>query len=148
MPSEVFDSPDGPTVPAGHPLAPRPPAPLAATAPERTPPAVDLPRLLVQTGRSEHPLQAGATYRIGRNPASDIVLDDTRVSWLHATLRLDGDQWVLEDAGSSNGTFLDGTRRQRIEIGPACTVRVGHPELGPTLYCLPQWPTTVISHPE
>jgi len=54
----------------------------------------------------------GATpVTIGRDPASDLVLSDSRVSWRHARLTLlpDG-RTILEDLGSSNGTSVNGTR--------------------------------------
>lgn len=48
---------------------------------------------------------------IGRSPGADIVLDDARVSSVHAELRLAGDQWLVEDQGlSTNGTFVNGER--------------------------------------
>ena len=62
------------------------------------------PPLLVRTRRSDHRLDSGTEYRIGRDPAADIVVDDPRVSWRHATLKADGHSWVLADLGSTNGT--------------------------------------------
>lgn len=96
------------------------------------------PELVVRTRRSDHRLHPGVSYRIGRDPSSDIVLTDARVSWRHAVLRLDGIAWVLEDAGSSNGTFVDSRRTGRIEISADCVVRLGNPEDGPLLRCMPQ----------
>ena len=49
-------------------------------------------------------------YHVGRDPLSDIVLDDARVSWHHAVLRPDGDHWTLADEHSTNGTYADGRR--------------------------------------
>jgi ABC-type multidrug transport system ATPase subunit len=80
-------------------------------------------------------LQAGPSYRIGRDPESDIVVTDSRVSWRHATLRLDGDCWLLEDTGSTNGTFVGHRRVQRIEITGHCSIRLGHSQDGPTISC-------------
>ena len=71
------------------------------------------PALVVRTQGSDRSLQAGGSYRIGRDPESDIVVDDSRVSWQHAVLQfdqLDKNAWVLQDAGSTNGTFLGGQR--------------------------------------
>src|SRR5215469_9155221 len=61
--------------------------------------------LLVRTRDAERSLSAGRSYYIGRDPQSDIVINDSRVSWRHAVLRQDGSIWLLEDAGSTNGTF-------------------------------------------
>jgi len=85
-------------------------------------------------------MKAGTTYRIGRDPKSDIVMTDSRVSWRHAVLRVDGDAWIIEDLGSTNGTFLGLQRLDRIEISAECVVRLGNPDDGPVLRCVPQVP--------
>ncbi|MEP7025075.1 MAG: FHA domain-containing protein, partial [Actinomycetota bacterium] len=64
------------------------------------------PALEVRTQGSVRTLQAGPSYRLGRDPQSDFVVDEPRVSWSHAVLRLERDQWLLEDVGSTNGTYL------------------------------------------
>src|SRR6266567_3614627 len=93
------------------------------------------PVLFVQTQGSDRTLQAGPSYRIGRDPQSDIVVDDSRVSWQHATLRLEQGSWLLEDAGSTNGMFAGGPGRvRRMELAGRCEVRLGHPEDGPAVY--------------
>ena len=48
----------------------------------------------------------------GRHPESDIFLDDVTVSRRHAEIARDGDQYVVRDVGSLNGTYLN---RERIE---------------------------------
>ena len=62
-------------------------------------------RSLLWCGRRDQTeaCQAGPAYRIGRDPESDIVVDDPRVSWQHAVLRLDGTGWVLEDPAAPTG---------------------------------------------
>ena len=96
------------------------------------------PALEVRTRRSVHELAAGTTYSIGRDPKSNIVMTDSRVSWRHGELRVDGDSWVVEDLGSTNGTFLGAQRLDRIEIREECVVRLGNPDDGPVLRCVPQ----------
>jgi len=91
--------------------------------------------LLVRTPDAERSLSAGRSYYVGRDPQSDIFVDDSRVSWRHAVLRQDAGNWLLEDAGSTNGTFQDRTRVQRVPIAGSCSVRLGHPEDGPVLSC-------------
>jgi pSer/pThr/pTyr-binding forkhead associated (FHA) protein len=49
-----------------------------------------------------------AESRIGAGDDNDIVLGDGFVSAHHARLRWDGDQWLIEDLGSTNGTHVDG----------------------------------------
>src|SRR2546423_1919092 len=85
------------------------------------------PDLEVRTRRSVHQLTAGTTYQIGRDPKSDIVMTDSRVSWRHGEMRAEADGWVIEDFGSTNGTFLGAQRLDRIDIREECVVRVGKP---------------------
>ncbi len=98
------------------------------------------PGLVVRTRHSDHQLQGETVYRIGRDPTSDIVMTDSRVSWRHGVLRIDGDAWILEDLGSTNGTFVGPERLDRIEISADCVVRLGNPDDGPVLRCMPQEP--------
>ncbi|MFN2386909.1 MAG: FHA domain-containing protein [Thermoanaerobaculia bacterium] len=48
--------------------------------------------------------------RAGRDADSDVLLQDPRVSGRHALLCWDGTAWSLADAGSKNGTFVNGAR--------------------------------------
>ena len=91
--------------------------------------------LLVRTPDAERSLSAGRNYYIGRDPQSDIVVNDSRVSWRHAVLRQDGSTWLLEDVGSTNGTFQGSDRVQRVAIAGSCAVRLGHPDDGPAMSC-------------
>jgi FHA domain/DUF1707 SHOCT-like domain len=50
------------------------------------------------------------TFTIGRDTACDLVLADMTVSRTHAGLRLEAGSWLLSDAGSTNGTRLNGWR--------------------------------------
>ena len=140
MPPERFDwsdrrPPQASPSPAG--LAPAGIAEAAPPAGEAAGPSAP-PDLEVRTRRSVHQLTAGTTYRIGRDPKSDIVMTDSRVSWGHGTIRVEGDAWVIEDLGSTNGTFLGLQRLDRIEIREECVVRLGNPDDGPVLRCVPQ----------
>ncbi len=62
-----------------------------------------------------------------------MVLDDARVSWRHATLRWSGRSWLIEDHGSTNGTYVQGQRVQQLEIGPGTAVHLGNATDGPRL---------------
>ena len=72
---------------------------------------------------------------VGRDPECDIVITDARVSRQHAVLRLEDGHWVLEDTGSSNGTYAGDRRVDRIDVDGECQVRLGHPTDGPVLSC-------------
>jgi DNA-binding winged helix-turn-helix (wHTH) protein len=54
------------------------------------------------------PLRGGENG-IGRDPASVIVIDDSRVSRNHARIVVSSDGAVLDDLGSKNGTQLNGS---------------------------------------
>jgi hypothetical protein len=47
---------------------------------------------------------------IGRDETADVVIDNPSVSRRHAEIRLTDSGWVVDDLGSSNGTFLAGSR--------------------------------------
>jgi FHA domain/zinc-ribbon domain len=53
--------------------------------------------------------------RAGRHPESDIFLDDVTVSRRHAEIAREGNRYVVRDAGSLNGTYLN---RQRVDTAP------------------------------
>ena len=111
------------------PAAAAPPRRQAA-APE--PPGPKQPKPQPKTARTlvvtDGPL-AGTTLPLNDNPvtigradSSTLVVSDDYVSNNHARLRPDGDAWVLEDLGSTNGTFLD---RERVTA--ATKVPIGTP---------------------
>ena len=47
---------------------------------------------------------------IGRDSANEISVNDAEVSRRHARLTFQGGKYVLEDMGSTNGTFVNGQR--------------------------------------
>jgi len=69
---------------------------------------------------------ADAPILIGRGNDAAIRLDDDYVSTRHARIAASGDQWYVEDLGSTNGTYL-GTQRitQPTTIGLGAQVRIG-----------------------
>ena len=88
-----------------------------------------IPFLTDPTGR-EHPL-TGEIITIGRAVESDIVVTSRRVSREHACVRREGRRAMLEDLGSTNGTFLNDERvlapaalheGDRIQIGDVTLV--------------------------
>ena len=71
--------------------------------------------------------ELGATpISIGRLPENTVVLDDDYVSGRHARLYPHEGAWVVEDLGSTNGTYLDKTRVSAPTVVPVgAPVRIG-----------------------
>ncbi|MBV8691055.1 MAG: FHA domain-containing protein [Actinobacteria bacterium] len=61
---------------------------------------------------------------IGRLPECEVPLNDQNVSRRHAEVRREGDEFVVVDLGSTNGTKVNGTRvqKQRLNDGDEITV--------------------------
>jgi pSer/pThr/pTyr-binding forkhead associated (FHA) protein len=52
----------------------------------------------------------GATTNLGRDPESDIFLDDVTVSRHHAVIEHEGTEYHVRDLDSLNGTYVDHER--------------------------------------
>jgi pSer/pThr/pTyr-binding forkhead associated (FHA) protein len=52
----------------------------------------------------------GDQITIGRDPTNTITINDAEISRRHARLAYQGGKYVLEDLGSTNGTFVNGQR--------------------------------------
>lgn len=127
----------------GRRIAARPPAPQRTPRAEARPGKAPKPAKAAK-GRRGVPSQlvvtqgalAGATVRltenpvtVGRAPDSTIVLDDDYVSNRHARFFPRDGQWLVEDLGSTNGTYLD-----RTKVTAAMPVKIGMPvRIGKTI---------------
>jgi hypothetical protein len=119
---------------ATAPIVPAAAAPARATSPtgpqQATRDAVS--RIVITSGPKaglELPL-AGEPLTIGRSSESGLVIRDDYTSSHHARLLLWGDQWMLQDLDSTNGTWHDGAR-----VANPVPVRVGAPiKVGATTF--------------
>ncbi|MGW1123081.1 FHA domain-containing protein [Streptomyces tanashiensis] len=92
-----------------------------------------VPELVLELNGRTWTLDPSRSYTLGRDPQGDLVIDDARVSWRHATISWGGRSWVIEDHGSTNGTFVQGQRIHQVEIGPGSAVHLGNATDGPRL---------------
>jgi len=69
----------------------------------------------------------GRPIRIGSAPDNDLVLNFPMISGRHASFSLDGDRGLLEDVGSTNGTFVGSheNRVRRAIISPRDVIYLG-----------------------
>jgi hypothetical protein len=80
---------------------------------------------------------------IGRGTGNDVTIDDSQVSRRHANITWDGQQFIINDLGSSNGTFVNGVRltgprvlQPGDTIGLGSTIVLGF-QLGAPAYAAP-----------
>jgi len=127
-----------PAPPAGGPAAtPATAATAAGSAAAAAPPKPSRPpkprrgaarELVVTSGtRQGTRIELGAApVTIGRAAENTLVLDDDYVSGRHARLYPHEGAWVVEDLGSTNGTYLDRTKLTTPMVLPVSTpVRIG-----------------------
>jgi pSer/pThr/pTyr-binding forkhead associated (FHA) protein len=67
-----------------------------------------------------------AVVSIGRAPENSIRLSDRSVSKRHALVRLIHGKYVIEDLGSLNGIFINGTLVKRAVLRSGDTLKLGH----------------------
>ena len=78
------------------------------------------------------PLGDKSIFRIGRDPDSDIFIDNTVVSTEHAVIKAESDpesggglEFYIEDLKSTNSTFVNGEKITRHKLSHDDMIRVG-----------------------
>jgi pSer/pThr/pTyr-binding forkhead associated (FHA) protein len=67
----------------------------------------------------------GIVCVLGRDPACDVVLNDSKCSRRHAVLE-DGPEGIaVRDEGSANGIYVNGRRVEKARLRPGDTLRLG-----------------------
>ncbi|GMU04366.1 sigma 54-interacting transcriptional regulator [Corallococcus caeni] len=76
--------------------------------------------------------RAGTVYplatedlRVGKSTDNDVVIDHPTVSRNHLVVRRQGDRFLVQDLGSTNGTFLDGAQVREAYLRPGALLEVG-----------------------
>lgn len=118
-----------------RPMGDRPTLPPTTMPPPPTPPRKQkrrATRLAVTEGPhagTTIPLD-GTPVTIGRAPTSTLVLDDDYASSRHARIFLSGEQWVIEDLSSTNGTWMGRVRlKEPTRLDIDAPVRIGRSTL-------------------
>jgi hypothetical protein len=83
------------------------PAPGAARA---APARLVLTAVAPQDGRPGRTIPLNGELTIGRRPPANVLLRDDAVSGRHARVARQDGAWIVEDLGSTNGTFVNGRR--------------------------------------
>ena len=129
-PAAAPPPPSSPRASATAPVASSKPAASGAKGGAATTGSVS--RIVITSGPKaglELPLGA-EPLTIGRSSESGLVIRDDYTSSHHARLVLWGDQWMIQDLDSTNGTWHDGTR-----VSAPVPVTVGAPiKVGATTF--------------
>lgn len=72
---------------------------------------------------------AGALTTIGRAGDNSVCIDNQRVSRRHATIRWDGEHFLLTDVGSRNGTFVNNEKVQAHALANGDAITLGDCQL-------------------
>jgi pSer/pThr/pTyr-binding forkhead associated (FHA) protein len=68
----------------------------------------------------------GRPIMLGRADDSTLVLDDDYASTRHARISQSGNDWYVEDLGSTNGTYLDRAKVSGpTKVPPGTPIRIG-----------------------
>lgn len=107
MPTE--NQPAASSFPSAAPVASAPPPAPAPAAPAGS---TSAKRLVITSGAKEglELTLSDQPLTIGRSSESGLVIRDDYTSTHHARLMLWGDDWVIQDLDSTNGTYLAGQR--------------------------------------
>jgi len=62
---------------------------------------------------------------IGRNPQNDLIINEPGISRVHAEIRYEDGKFLLNDLGSTNGTFVNDTLVVLQEIHSGDTITLG-----------------------
>jgi pSer/pThr/pTyr-binding forkhead associated (FHA) protein len=116
--------------PAGSTRAARQSAPAPARPPSRRAKKSPKKAAVVEGGNLKgKSFDLGSELIVGRSDKCHVVLDDTYVSQMHARIYAKDDSYMLEDLGSTNGTYLN---RQKV-TAPAEVQRGDRVKIGRTV---------------
>jgi two-component system, cell cycle response regulator len=85
------------------------------------------PAFIVLTGeRVGERLSLAGNFVIGRDPEAQFPISDPGVSWQHALVEDLGERYAVVDLESTNGTYVNGVRVERVDLDRGDKVRIGN----------------------
>lgn len=92
---------------------------------------IDVPRLVrvMPGGQQRLPLLPGTSFSIGREDGCDLVIQDRSVSRQHARLERGKTGFVLQDLGSTYGTYVGGMRIRNVVLKDKDQIKLGKIQL-------------------
>ncbi|MFZ5469997.1 MAG: sigma 54-interacting transcriptional regulator [Myxococcota bacterium] len=85
--------------------------------------------VLINTDKAGTAYPLENTLRIGKATDNDVVIDHPTVSRNHLEVRRQGDRFLVQDLGSTNGTFIDGAQVREAYLRPGALLEVGDVQL-------------------
>lgn len=96
-------------------------------APAAPPPTGSVLRVVEPESLANRTYPIGAEVTIGRAAGCGVVLDDTYISQLHARVYATEAGYVVEDLGSTNGSYVNGTKvTNGVLFAPGDRLQVGN----------------------
>lgn len=81
--------------------------------------------VLINTTDAGKSYPLGQSLKIGKAPDNDVVIEHPTVSRNHLIIRRQGDQFLVQDLGSTNGTFVDGAQIREGFLRAGALLEVG-----------------------
>lgn len=78
--------------------------------------------------RNEVHLEGRTSLTLGRTPEADVCIPDTRISRIHAEIRLWDSDYVIKDLNSRNGIYVNGTKVLVAVLKTGDVIRIGSQE--------------------
>ena len=118
-------------MPPGHPAMPAAlPIPPPVVAPQPAPGGPIAALLVINGPRAGERLFVRNGFVIGKQPGCDLVIEDGFTSSQHAQIAMDRlGNCHLYDRGSTNGTFVNGSRVAEAPLTHGVVIRIGSTEL-------------------
>ncbi len=85
--------------------------------------------VIVRDGQPEEHLFDRDVVTLGAMDDNDLVLEDETVSRNHCRIFVEGDQYLIQDLESTNGTFVNRIRIREAWLKPDCVVTLGKTEI-------------------